>query len=299
MKPSGGNEERTMFKGWTMSRGRMIRTGALVALAGTLSGCVSQGEYDKLWETNRSLTDRLKQVQSDLDACQAQNASLTGSAGSASGTISSLSAENQRLREQLNQSLASMQALEARLGNLELNRLDPSTDRALANLARQYPDLVEYDADRGMLRFSSDLTFGSGSDQVQAGGAEALAKLAQVLQTNEAQGYDIVIVGHTDSERISASTAQRHPTNMHLSAHRAISVRKTLGDKGVAWQRMQAAGWGEYRPAVPNNARGGTAENRRVEIFLVPSSWDGPTASESAPAPAPEPSRSVDIDPTK
>ena len=288
-----------MFKGWTKSRGRVIRAGALMALAGTLTGCVSQGEYDKLWETNRSLTDRLKQVQGELDACQAQNASLTGSAGSASGTITSLTAENERLRQQLSQSLASMQALEARLGNLELNRLDPSTDRALANLAQQYPDLVEYDADRGMLRFSSDLTFASGSDQVQAGGAEALSKLAQVLQTSQAEGYDIVIVGHTDSQRISASTAQRHPTNMHLSAHRAISVRKTLGDKGVAWQRMQAAGWGEYRPSVPNNPSGGTAENRRVEIFLVPSSWNGPSASESAPAPAPEPSRGVDIDPTK
>jgi chemotaxis protein MotB len=289
----------TMNKKTTAAR-RVSRAVALVALAGTLTGCVSQSEYDKLWETNRSLTDRLRSVQGDLDTLRSQNASLTGSAGGASSTIASLTSENERLRQQLNQSLQSMQDLESRLGSLELNRLDPSTDRALANLASQYPDLVEYDSERGMLRFSSDLTFGSGSDQVQAGGAEALAKLATVLQSSEATNYDVVVVGHTDSQRISSSTAQRHPTNMHLSAHRAISVRKVLGDKGVAWERIQAAGWGQYRPSVPNNTNGGTAQNRRVEIFLVPSTWNGISeAPESAPVPASSGARQVDIDPTK
>lgn len=292
--------DASTMKKKTMTARRVSRAVALVALAGTLTGCVSQSEYDKLWETNRSLTDRLRSVQGDLDTLRSQNASLSGSAGGASNTIASLTSENQRLRQQLNQSLQSMQDLESRLGSLELNRLDPSTDRALANLASQYPDLVEYDSERGMLRFSSDLTFGSGSDQVQTGGAEALAKLATVLQSSEATNYDVVVVGHTDSQRISSSTAQRHPTNMHLSAHRAISVRKVLGDKGVAWERIQAAGWGQYRPSVPNNTNGGTAQNRRVEIFLVPSTWNGISeAPESAPVPASSGARQVDIDPTK
>lgn len=282
---------------------RLSKAVALVALAGALTGCVSQSEYDKLWETNRSLTDRLRSVQGDLDTLKAQNASLTGAAGGASTTISGLTEENNRLRQQLNKSLEAMQALESRLGSLELNRLDPSTDRALANLAAQFPDLVVYDADRGMLRFSSDLTFASGSDNVQAGGAEALKRLASVLQSSEASGYDVVIVGHTDSQRISSNTARRHPTNMHLSAHRAIAVRQVMGEQGVAWERMQAAGWGQYRPSVTNNPNGGTAENRRVEIFLVPSSWSGtseaPSNNSSAPTTDNSGDRGLDIDPTK
>lgn len=288
-----------MRKSTITSRARIVRAGAFLALSGALTGCVSQGEYDKLWETNRSLTDRLSQIQGELDACQAQNASLTGSAGNASGLITNLQGENQRLRDQLNQSMQAMRDLESRLGGLELGRLDPTTDRALANLAAQYPDLIVYDADRGMLRFASDLTFGSGSDQVQAGGAEALGKLAGVLTSQAASGYDVVIVGHTDSQKISSSTAQRHPTNMHLSAHRAISVRKVLGDKGVAWERMQAAGWGEYRPTVPNSPNGNTPANRRVEIYLVPSSWTGANQSSQAPDPAPAKDTRPQIDPTK
>lgn len=283
-----------------ITRSRAIRAAAFVAMSAGLTGCVSQSEHDKLWETNRSLTDRLQQTQASLDAAEAQNASLSGSAGSASGVIGNLQGENQRLREQLNQAMASMRDLEGRLGGLELSRLDPTTDRALANLAGQYPDLIVYDSERGMLRFASDLTFGSGSDQVQAGSAEALSRLATVLKSNEASGYDIVVVGHTDSQRISPSTAQRHPTNMHLSAHRAISVRKVLGDQGVAWERIQAAGWGENRPTVPNNPNAGTAGNRRVEIYLVPSTFRGPSSSsDTLTAPSSPQSNGMDFDPTK
>ncbi|MEA5614507.1 OmpA/MotB family protein [Nodularia spumigena] len=281
------------------TRTRAIRTTAIITMAAGLTGCVSQGEYDKLWETNRSLTDQLQQTQASLEACNAQNAALSGSAGGASGVIANLTDENTRLRDQLNQAMQSMRDLEGRLGGLELGRLDPTTDRALANLARQYPDLIVYDADRGMLRFSSDLTFASGSDQVQPAGADALGRLATVLSSNEAAGYDIVIVGHTDSQRISSATAQRHPTNMHLSAHRAISVRRVLSDRGVAPERLQAAGWGEHRPAVPNNPSAGTAENRRVEIYLVPSTWRGPSGSAGASTQAPAQPAAPQIDPTK
>ncbi len=290
----------TMKNRRIFTRSRAIRSAAIITMAAGLTGCVSQGEYDKLWENNRSLTDQLQRTQAQLEACNAQNAALSGSAGNASGVIANLTSENQRLRDQLNQAMQSMRDLEGRLGGLELGRLDPTTDRALSNLARQYPDLIVYDADRGMLRFSSDLTFASGSDQVQPAGAEALGRLATVLTSNEATGYDIVIVGHTDSQRISAGTAQRHPTNMHLSAHRAISVRRVLSDRGVAPERIQAAGWGEHRPSVPNTASGNTPANRRVEIYLVPSTWRGPTGSAApAPAPTPAPRTTPQVDPTK
>jgi hypothetical protein len=80
--------------------------------------------------------------------------------------------------------------------------------------------------------------------------------------------YEVNIVGHTDSQRISDATARRHPTNMHLSCHRAISVRSVLASMGVPAGRMEAAGWGEFRPMVANTSSGNTPQNRRVEIYL-------------------------------
>jgi flagellar motor protein MotB len=85
-------------------------------------------------------------------------------------------------------------------------------------------------------------------------------------------------------------SAARHPTNRHLSAHRAIAVARALEQGGVPGDRIMIAGWGEYRPTAPNNPRGGTPANRRVEIYLVAStgdmgmSVDAMSAEEAAPA---------------
>jgi hypothetical protein len=99
--------------------------------------------------------------------------------------------------------------------------------------------------------------------------------------------------------------AAQHPTNMHLSAHRAISVRDALVSDGVTANRMQVAGYGEFRPIVPNGANG-AAQNRRVEIFLTPltvpvvtgQAAEAPVSKKATPAPVK--SKSADDDePTK
>ncbi|MBZ0171420.1 MAG: OmpA family protein, partial [Phycisphaerales bacterium] len=160
--------------------------------------------------------------------------------------------------------------LESRLDNMEFTQLDPVTDDALRRLAGRHSDLVRYDPDRGMLQFASDLTFDSGSDAVKQQAMSSLSALAGILKSPEASGYDTRIVGHTDSQPLSANTRKRYPSNMHLSTYRAISVRNELIKLGVPAARMLAAGWGEYRPAVQNTQSGNTPANRRVEIYLVP-----------------------------
>jgi len=275
----------------------LIAAGVLV---GGLTGCVSQKEYDLLMETNRSLTSQNAEMRAQLDSFRQQNDRLGNVTSSANTTIEGLQAENAELRSMLQGARATIDSMEERLATLDFVALDPATNMALARLARQNPGLITYDPDRGMLRFSSDLTFNSGSDEVKAEAASSLAALADVMNAAEAAGYDLRIVGHTDSEAISSRTAQRHPTNMHLSAHRAIAVVNVLGGQGISWDRMSATGWSKFRPIVPNNPTGGTASNRRVEIFVVPSTRD------SIEAGAPSATANVDneqaparIDPTK
>ena len=86
---------------------------------------------------------------------------------------------------------------------------------------------------------------------------------------NAARDFDVMIVGHTDNVRISPGTAKTHPTNWHLSVHRAVSVLFELNRDGINFDRMGVMGYGEFRPRVPNPERGGAEANRRVEIFLV------------------------------
>ncbi len=241
-------------------------------LAGGLGGCVSQQEYDTLYENNRSLEERNIELVAQLEEANTTANRLRGSQGNCADLLAQRDQDISQLRQQI-VSFREMNAdLENRLGSMDLGRLDPATDKALAKLAARFPKQIQYDAERGMLRFASDMTFGSGSDEIRDEAKQTIAALAEVLKMTEAEPYDVVIVGHTDTAKISSGTAQRHPTNMHLSAHRAISVRNELAGVGIDATKMQVAGWGEFRPAVSNAADGNTPQNRRVEVFLVTSS---------------------------
>lgn len=133
-------------------------------------------------------------------------------------------------------------------------------------------DMVEYDAGRGIVKFKSDLLFDKGSDNVASTGVEAVKSLCQILNSKEAQAFDIIIAGHTDDIPISKpETRTKHPTNWYLSAHRAISVLDVMAGNGIAPKRMSVRGFGEYRPVEDNKPnRAGNAKNRRVEIYIVP-----------------------------
>jgi len=280
-----------------ITRRATTRTTAIAALTGLAAlgtGCVSQSEYDKLWETNRSLTNQNAELRDDLSSLRSANSALEGNAGDAGSVIGRLRDQNQNLRNQLGDAQQSLRAFEDRMNAMDIAALDPATDRALRRLAGQHPELIVYDADRGMLRLTSDLTFDSGSDNVKSDAAQTLERLAGVLSTTDAGVYDIQIVGHTDDRNPGAVTRRNHPTNVHLSAHRAIAVRSILGDSGVEWDRMSVMGWGEHRPAVPNNPDAGTAANRRVEIFLTASTWDGASGGATADAPTGDAGSSID-----
>ena len=131
-------------------------------------------------------------------------------------------------------------------------------------------EMVTYDPNRGIVKFKSDLLFRSGSDEVLSVAAGAVKSLCGILNTEEGRKFDIVIAGHTDDQPIRYSRA-KHPTNWHLSAHRAISVLNVMAGSNIAQKRMSVRGFGELRPIVPNEpGKKGNPQNRRVEIYIVP-----------------------------
>ena len=300
-----GNGSRSFFDRVRSIGRRALLSSAAFGLSGVgLVGCVGQPEYDQLYEANRALESRNQELTSQLDALTGEIGSFRGSGNEASETIGQLRQDNAAMRQRLAQAAASIGDLEDRLSMMDVGRLDPATDLALSRLAAQYPEFIVYDSDLGRLRFASDLTFRSGSDEVQAGAKRTLGALEQVLNARDAQAYDVRVVGHTDSQPLSSGTRQRFGSNVGLSVMRAIAVRAELRGQGVDASRMQAAGWGEHRPAVANTSSGNTPQNRRVEIYLVPSSRN--TALQGAAAPsgnAPDDrtpaSQPVRVDPTK
>lgn len=286
---------------WTRMRG-VVGVVAVVLGTGLLGGCVGQGEMDRVVETNRSLTARNADLERENAEQKLAIDQLRGSGVRGESTMSELQRRNAALRKQLDDALANLKDLESRVSGMAFGPVNAETDRALQALASQYPDLIKYDSSRGMLRFASDLTFDSGSAMVKDNAKQALDALGQILNSSAAAEYEVVVEGHTDSQRIAnPATLKLHPTNRHLSAHRAIGVIEQLGNRGVAPSRMLACGWGEHRPAVPNSPNGNTPANRRVEIYLTKLPSTSPVGTEEAgptsvaPDRAAPPERQIDV----
>ena len=77
---------------------------------------------------------------------------------------------------------------------------------------------------------------------------------------------EIVIEGHTDARPISSD---EYASNWELSSARALTVLHHLvDDYHLEQERVSAIGYGEFRPAAPNDTPENMAKNRRVVFFI-------------------------------
>jgi len=125
--------------------------------------------------------------------------------------------------------------------------------------------------ERGIvLSFQDDVLFELGSDQLTAQAREILSKVAPILK--DTPNY-IRIEGHTDN--LPIHTAQ-FPSNWELSAARATNVVQELIDvHGFPPQKLSATAYGEYRPRVSNNSAANRQLNRRVNLVILRSKYEG------------------------
>lgn len=87
-----------------------------------------------------------------------------------------------------------------------------------------------------------------------------LDKLAKTLQTTP--GLKIEIAGHTDN------VGDRR-LNQALSENRAKIITSYLVRHGIAEDRLRFAGYGDTRPAAPNDSEENKRQNRRVEFVVL------------------------------
>ncbi len=245
----------------------------LLCASMVLTGCVGEQQYNDLKFQNAAQAEHITKLTSDLAVATQQLKTLQRQLDDARklGGI-----DKQKLQKEvalLEQALREKNALVARMQEQLLggSQLPVELSTMLEDFARQH-DMVTYDSASGIVKFKSDLLFEKGSDEVKPGAVEAVEVLCGILNSKEGGDFDVIIAGHTDDIPISrAATRAKHPTNWHLSAHRAISVLKVMANNKVAPTRLSARGFGEYRPVAPNKAnKGGNPQNRRVEIYIVP-----------------------------
>jgi len=111
------------------------------------------------------------------------------------------------------------------------------------------------------------LLFASGKYEVAPKGADALKKLAIVLETNP--DINIMVEGHTDNVPYKGN--DQILDNWDLSVKRATTVaRILLKNTSIAPMRITAAGRSEYFPVDKANSPEARSKNRRTEIILTP-----------------------------
>lgn len=246
-----------------------VRTLALCSLAApvlTLGACVSAEKYEKSLQVRRSLQEQLVGITNERDALKSQLINRDQLLEQARGDLDTLQGDYTMIQSEWENLADNNRELAIQLSEMEINALPGSVSRQLAEMAADFPDSIEYDESTGALRFMSDFTFNSGQAELKRSAGGGLNALANILQSNMADQFEIMIVGHTDDVKPSRSRV-KYPTNLYLSAARAIAVRDALVQSGVDPDRVTIAGKGEYQPLVPN-VKGGTPENRRVEVFL-------------------------------
>ncbi|MHC4946936.1 MAG: OmpA/MotB family protein [Planctomycetota bacterium] len=235
------------------------------------SGCVPQDKYDQLLMAKRTTEEQLVRAEDERDTLQASLDSALAELSTVRTSYESLEGEYTGLDTMVDEVMAQNRDYLRRISEIEFGPLPADMESALQELAASYPDVLSFDARYGMIRFASDFTFDLGSTELTADAQATVVALARILTTETASVFEARIIGHTDDVPIRRpDTRAKHPTNVHLSVHRSIAVREVLVGEGVDPERVLVAGYGQFRPIVENR-RGGAAENRRVEIFLVPS----------------------------
>ncbi len=261
---------------------RMSHFIGVAALAVALSGCVSQEKYNALKLDRDGLAEQLGKAQNDASTARAEADSyknqlqaLMGQGGSLSGLVTNLQEQNKNLTAQLDDLNRRYAEAVGKIGTG--NALPPALTNELSAFAAANPDLVEFDAARGIVKFKSDVTFAVGDATLQPKAKEVINRFATILNSPSASSYELLIAGHTDNARVSNPRTMQagHKDNWYLSAHRAITVGQELMSQGTNPQRIGCVGYADQRPAASNASESGKAQNRRVEVLILPTTVRG------------------------
>ena len=275
-----------------------------------LSGCVSKAQYqrkadeaeqlqhlargleadyqqlldhrDRLASSNSELGEKLAQALASTSAQQQDLLRARADLQRLEGILSARSAETGEALAELRQTVDRLEE-ENRDLRLQVEQERLAREARVAEMKHTYDDLVglmEAEIKRGEVTISElqgqltvnlveRILFDSGKADIKPGGLEVLRRVGGILKG--VADKQIQVEGHTDNVPISPRLKETFPSNWELSTARATTVLRYLQDNaGIDGSRLSAVGFGQYRPRADNATPEGRAQNRRIQIVLVP-----------------------------
>lgn len=201
------------------------------------------------------LEGNIRQLNAQITVLEQQNDDLARKAGATQDELKALRAEKAKR-------LAELQVYKDLFGKLKA-LVDAGTIQ------------VEFRKGRLVVKLSSSILFDSGKTELKAEGQTALAGLAAALKS--ISDREFIVAGHTDNVPIKTA---KFKTNWDLSTARAVEVVQYLISQGMPAKNIGAAGYGENDPVADNATEEGKAQNRRIEVILMPLLGDIPELRE-------------------
>ncbi len=124
-----------------------------------------------------------------------------------------------------------------------------------------------------VFEMEQDILFDKGQTQLNIEGQKALTRLANIFR--QYPNRQIAIQGHSDAQALGAKLKQKYISNWGLAAARAASAIHYLQYKeGITPERIMLVSYAHYRPKNNGKKDNDLAENRRIEITLMPEKFD-------------------------
>lgn len=173
------------------------------------------------------------------------------------------------------------QALTPSVVQDDLNRIARDLQQRLQDQVAQHTVVIRMGRDGLVISLREAGFFDSGSALPRPGALPAMRRIAASLQGSP---YDLRVEGHTDN--VPIHTAQ-FASNWELSSARASCIaRILLAIDAVPAERLSAAGYAEFHPVDTNDTPEGRANNRRVDLVVLPRTainFAAPRASTTGP----------------
>jgi chemotaxis protein MotB len=147
----------------------------------------------------------------------------------------------------------------------DLERIRRDLTQALSDQVATHTVSIKMGRDGLVISLREAGFFDSGSATPKP---ETLPILRQIAARLGATPYDLRIEGHTDNVPIHNG---EFDSNWELSSARATHIARLILDrKLIAPDRISAAGYAEFHPVAANDTPEGRAENRRIDLVVLP-----------------------------
>lgn len=149
----------------------------------------------------------------------------------------------------------------------DLNQIRRELQQTLSNQIAQHTVSIQMGRDGLVISLREAGFFRSGSAMPRP---ETLGTLRLIAKSLGRTPYEVRVEGHTDNIPIHNP---EFDSNWELSSARATRIARMLLDlHAIPPDRLSAAGYAEFHPVASNQTADGRAENRRVDLVVMPRS---------------------------